>query len=88
MGKRLTPRKLDEINAEYGYLCAQLGEASYRRTKLEHSIKTIMNRIDEVSEEALRAGGMQQDAKTEDTRSGVAESAPEPSTEEKAPEQV
>lgn len=56
MSKRITVRPLAEINSEYAHLCAQLGENRYRITKLELVIKQIMNRIDAVSAEALRAG--------------------------------
>lgn len=48
-------RSIDDINAEFGRLCAQIGEQTYRIRQLEEARANNLRRIEVLEDEARAA---------------------------------
>lgn len=48
-------RSIDDINAEFGRLCAQIGEQTYRIRQLEEARANNLRRIETLEDEARAA---------------------------------
>lgn len=63
------PRSADEINREYGQLCAQIGDAQYKIYSYTNQVSALNKRAKEVDAEAVKRNELDKAAEAEKAKS-------------------